>query len=283
GLNREIMQSSASGGPPNDLLDQRQVALDALSSQLGATVVPGSGTAVTVTLPGGQTLVSGENAATIDVATGSDGRLMLRVGGADGTPGRLVDNKQVGGAVGGLFQARDVDLQSALDQLDTFAFDFATAMNTAHQSGIALDGSSGRDLFAVGATSSGAARSLAVSAAVAENPALLGISSTGAPGDAGALQNLLATRDAALSGGSDVFATLGQMTASFGEKARSASVDQASATSLLAHGVSLREGVSGVSIDEELVSIQQAERAFQASSKVISTADSMLQTILDLK
>ena len=73
------------------------------------------------------------------------------------------------------------------------------------------------------------------------------------------------------------------MTSSFGEKARSASLDQASSTSLLAHGVALRESVSGVSVDEELVNIQAAERAFQAASKVIGTADSMLQTILDLK
>ena len=207
----------------------------------------------------------------------------LSIGGTDGSPAKLVDGKQVGGAVGGLFQARDVDLKDAADQLDTFAFDFASTVNAAHQSGIALDGSSGRDLFFVGASSSGAARRLAVTDALKADASLLGLSATGASGDAGALATLLAARDTALSTGSDVFSTLATMTSSFGEKARSASLDQASSTSLLAHGVALRESVSGVSVDEELVNIQAAERAFQAASKVIGTADSMLQTILDLK
>jgi flagellar hook-associated protein 1 FlgK len=47
--------------------------------------------------------------------------------------------------------------------------------------------------------------------------------------------------------------------------------------------VAQRDSVSGVSIDEELVNLQQAERAFQAATKVISTADQMMQTILDLR
>ena len=282
-LNKEIAIAAASGGPPNDLLDQRQVALDALSSQLGATVTPGAGHAVTVTLPGGNALVVGDHAAKIGTATAPDGRLLLSIGGTDGSPAKLVDGKQVGGAVGGLFQARDVDLKDAADQLDTFTFDFASTVNAAHQSGIALDGSSGRDLFFVGASSSGAARRLAVTDALKADASLLGLSATGASGDAGALATLLAARDTALSTGSDVFSTLATMTSSFGEKARSASLDQASSTSLLAHGVALRESVSGVSVDEELVNIQAAERAFQAASKVIGTADSMLQTILDLK
>lgn len=282
-LNKEIQIAAASGGSPNDLLDQRQVALDALSSQLGAKVVPGDGNMVTVTLPSGQPIVSGETASTFGVATGADGRLRLSVGGTDGAPPKLLDGQQIGGAVGGLFTARDEDLAGAAAELDAFAFDTANAFNAAHSSGIALDGSSGRDLFTVGASSSGAARSLSVNAALTADASLLGVSGTGASGDAGALTTMLAVRDAAVSGGSDLFAALANMTSSFGEKARGASIDQASATSLLSHGVSLRESVSGVSVDEELVNIQQAERAFQAASKVISTADAMLQTILDLK
>jgi flagellar hook-associated protein 1 FlgK len=97
------------------------------------------------------------------------------------------------------------------------------------------------------------------------------------------VQSLLQVRDTAIAGTTDPFSALADMTSSFGERARSASVDRTSSASLLAHGVSLREGVSGVSIDEELVELQRAERAFQAATKVISTADQMLQTVLDIK
>jgi flagellar hook-associated protein 1 FlgK len=282
-LNADIGASAGSGGAANDLIDQRQVAIDALAAELGATVVPGDSIAATLVLPGGQTIVSGDRAAKIGVSTSPDGRLLLSLGGTDGAPAKLFDQRDVGGAVGGLLTARDEDIAAAEADLDTFAFDLANAFNAAHTTGIALDGSSGRDLFTVTPSSVGAARALAVSTTIAGNASLLGASSTGATGDAGGVQSLLQVRDTAIAGTTDPFSALANMTAGFGERARSASVDRTSSASLLAHGVNLREGVSGVSIDEELVELQRAERAFQAASKVISTADQMLQTVLDIK
>jgi flagellar hook-associated protein 1 FlgK len=48
---------------------------------------------------------------------------------------------------------------------------------------------------------------------------------------------------------------------------------------LLAH----RAEISGVSMDEELINLLKYQRAFQAASKLITTSDEMLQTILSLK
>jgi len=48
---------------------------------------------------------------------------------------------------------------------------------------------------------------------------------------------------------------------------------------LLAH----RAEVSGVSMDEELINLLKYQRAFEAASKLITTSDEMLQTILTLK
>ena len=282
-LNNEIAIARGNGGPPNDLLDQRQVAIDALAEQVGARIVPGDDPAVTLTLPGGQPLVVGNRAARVDVGTASDGRLLLSVGGTDGAPPRLLDQRDVGGTVGGLLEARDVDLAAVETQLDTFAFDIAGAFNAAHSGGIALDGSTGRPLFSLPATSQGAARLMRVETTIAADPNLLQLSSTGATGDAGALQAILQVRDAAVAGATDPFSALATITSSIGERSRSAGTDRLSAQSLLNHGVGQRDSVSGVSIDEELVNLQQAERAFQAATKVISTADQMMQTILDLR
>ena len=45
----------------------------------------------------------------------------------------------------------------------------------------------------------------------------------------------------------------------------------------------LREGISGVSLDEELTNLIAFQRAYQASAKLVTTADELLQTVIGLK
>jgi flagellar hook-associated protein 1 FlgK len=45
----------------------------------------------------------------------------------------------------------------------------------------------------------------------------------------------------------------------------------------------LRDQISGVSIDEETANLMQFQHAFEASARVISVADEMMKTVLDLK
>src|SRR5690606_27887371 len=44
----------------------------------------------------------------------------------------------------------------------------------------------------------------------------------------------------------------------------------------------LRERVSGVSLDEELTNLLSFQRAFEASARLITVADDLLQTILGM-
>jgi flagellar hook-associated protein 1 FlgK len=44
----------------------------------------------------------------------------------------------------------------------------------------------------------------------------------------------------------------------------------------------LRESVSGVSSDDEMISLMRYQRAYQASLRVVETADQMMQELLRL-
>ena len=45
----------------------------------------------------------------------------------------------------------------------------------------------------------------------------------------------------------------------------------------------LRDQISGVSVDEETANLMQFQHAFEASARVISIADEMMKTVLELK
>jgi len=45
----------------------------------------------------------------------------------------------------------------------------------------------------------------------------------------------------------------------------------------------MREAISGVSIDEELIALQKAQRGYEAMSKVIQASSDLFDTLLQLK
>ena len=72
-------------------------------------------------------------------------------------------------------------------------------------------------------------------------------------------------------------------TAAFGAATARAERAAAHEGGLLTHLQTLRESISGVSIDEELVELTRAQRAYEAVGKVIRTTDEMLETLLQLR
>jgi flagellar hook-associated protein 1 FlgK len=44
----------------------------------------------------------------------------------------------------------------------------------------------------------------------------------------------------------------------------------------------LRDSVSGVSTDDEMISMMKYQRAYQASLRVIETADSMMSSLMNM-
>jgi flagellar hook-associated protein 1 FlgK len=287
-LNAEIRSARAGGGEPNDLLDARQKAVDQLATLTGATPVPTSDGDLSLFLPGGTALVTSMSAATLSAAgdAANGGHLALRIAQPGAAPRAL---PALGGELGGLLDARDGALREAVDGIDALAFGLAGAVNAAHRAGYDLNGAAGGDLLDAGASSSGAAARIAVSAAVIADPRLLAAASALGPGGvplAGDGRNALgvvATERAAVAGGLDPTAALAQVTSAFGASAQRLAAAAAQDGALRDHLVTMREATSGVSIDEELIEMQKAQRAFEAISKVIQVSNEMFDTLLQLK
>jgi flagellar hook-associated protein 1 FlgK len=286
-LNRRIGDLRSSGTQPNDLLDSRQKAMDRLSELTGAVPVPDERGNFSMVLSGGSALVSefkaGALSALPDPANG--GHLSLRLTRTDGSTPTALPTGAIGGSLGGYIDARDGALKAAESKVDALAFDLAGAVNTVHRAGFGLDRGTGRNLFDAGAVAAGAARRMQVNANIVADPRLLAASSTaaGVPGNGNAALSLIATERSALPSGSDPGSTFASIAAGYGASASRAKGRAEYESGMLANLEKMRESASGVSIDEELLNMTRAQKAFEAVGKVINTTNEMLNTLMQLK
>jgi flagellar hook-associated protein 1 FlgK len=286
-LNGDVRAARASGAEPNDLLDARQSALDRLAELVGAVPVADANGDVNVTLGGGASIVTGGLAGSLrleaDVSNG--GHLSVRVNLPGSASAAALAPSALGGALGGALDARDGALAMAASRLDQLAFDVAGATNAVHRAGYGLDGVAGRDLFDAGAAPAGAAARMSVSAAVSADPRALAAASSASalPGDASTLHALVATESQGLTGGLAAASALSDVTSQFGAASQRARAAAEQDGALRDHLQSMRTSLSGVSIDEELIEMQKAQRAYEAIAKVIQTSSEMLGTLLNLR
>ena len=179
------------------------------------------------------------------------------------------------------FQRNDTTAAGLQTSLNTLTLQLVSQVNTLHRLGYGLDGSTTQDFFTASGTTAAT-----ISVAVTDRQKIAASSTAaGVPGNnvnALALANLQTASVAGL-GNTTFQSYYSAMAGSFGATLQGATRDlqgqEIFHDQLQAH----RAEVSGVSMDEELINLLKYQRAFEAASKLITTSDEMLQTILTLK
>ena len=150
-LNGQIeAQSTSSGtGPPLALMDDRDNLVQQLGQELGITVVGGANNTVDI-FAGGASLVAGNSASNLAVASGGYGGSNLSV--VYQPTGQDISASLSGGTIGGDVgsQAQVVAAQNAVGGM---AAAVAAAVNTQQSLGLDLNGAQGGNLFSVGGPS----------------------------------------------------------------------------------------------------------------------------------
>lgn len=281
-LNRNIAEATARGDLAADLRDQRDALLRDIGQQVGGHTIEDAQGRVTL-FAAGAVLVEGALASRMSANVGPGGTLEFHVQQAGG--GDIdVTQRMTEGTLGGLREARDVDIPAQTRQLDQLAYDVANAVNAVHRGGFGLDGATGRDLFAAPASVTGAARGLAVDPALAGHP-----DRVAASGTAGALPsgNTTATdlfRLATAPLGATTMTPAeraGAIVGDAGTRVRAAEDERSLRQDTLQQAEALQESASGVSLDEEMVNLTRFQRAFEASSKLLRVADEMMDTLMN--
>lgn len=267
-VNRAIV-ASASGRPSNDLLDRRDALLDALARSVGATATVRDDGTARVSLAG-MSLVDREAVSLIGLAPD---RALLHPSGIELT---------AGGEVGGFQRFLVEDLPQLQASLDSFVEDLAAALNAQHQAGWVSESQQGGPLLTYAAGAAAATVRLAFT-----DPALLAASSDpGPPFPAFNGENARALADlrtalVARGGTETLEGSARALAVDLGARV-AAALRASDAQRALASAAELARSEShGVSLDEELTLLIEAERAYQATARVMSVVDEALDVLIN--
>jgi flagellar hook-associated protein 1 FlgK len=284
-LNGQISFSEIGGVEANDFRDQRQTRIQELVRLTGATVREGADGQVMV-IGNSMLLVSGARPATLDSSTlNGAGFRQVMFQSPDGLAFEATTLFE-SGKIGAVIDMRDSRVQGIIDQVDQIAMTLVNAVNAQHTLGFDLSGAPGGDFFTAIPSVAGAAAVVRVNTTLASDPRLVAAASspTTVPGDnrnALALLNLRSNTHAAL-GDVTLQDSYLALVGYIGSQVQSAQVGLDFRQSLLMQTQAQREAVSGVNMDEEMTKMIVFQRAFEASSLLVRTADDMYGELIEM-
>ena len=264
-LNKKISEMSAQGYNTAQLEDNRDQAVQELSGLVDIRSSKQSDGTLSLSLSQGQPLVIGSNTGTLTL-TGSDLSVTY---GTQTFPVK----QALQGSLGGLISYRDNVLSPALTELNSIAKKFADEFNTQQAAGFDINTprTVGKPLFTYDASSP----ALTIQVVSDFKPDDLAFGGAGGKGDNTNLLAMLKLKDNHYD---DYSKLLGDLAVKSGQ----AKLDQTASQQLQAEVKSKVNSVSGVNLDEEGVSIMQYSKSYQANAKVITTANTLFDTVLGM-
>ncbi|HEY3380286.1 MAG TPA: flagellar hook-associated protein FlgK [Vicinamibacterales bacterium] len=275
-LNDSIGRGGGSSSMTLSLSDDLSENIKQLSQLVDVNVLDNKSGGVDVSFANGRALVIGTNAYKLDVVTNSDGFADLQTGGVS------VTGEITGGQLGGMLHARDVVIPGYIDSLDSMAYTLVREVNTQHTAGRDLNGNPAANFFTPLAAQTGAAAAITVNPALAADPRLVAAAATAAVGDNGNARILAALGDKkVLNGGAGTFNDgWAELTYRIGQDTATARAEQKNRAEIVTQIDALRGAVSGVSLDQEAMTMLKFQRAYEANAKFFTTINQALDTLM---
>jgi flagellar hook-associated protein 1 FlgK len=269
--------------------------LQSLSQLVNFTAVTQSDGTVSVMLSGGTPLVTGDTANPLSASDFVDSQPPPANPNSPPTAhildsnGNDVTAQITSGQLGGLLDMRNHALASYLGDaqqqgsLNQLAQTLADTVNGILESGTVSTqegAANGIALFTYSsADATDAAATLAVNAAI--TPAQL--APVDASGNANGNANALAALGSAASiDGASFTQFYGQMASNIGQENSTASANETTQTQVVSQATSLRDSVSGVSLNDQAAQVMEFQQAYQAGAEVLSVLNTLAQATLDI-
>lgn len=280
-LNEKIISSEAGSSSANDYRDQRELVLKELAELIDINTFEDANGAVSVLVANGRQLVSVSQFWQLSTEVNASGlQDVVWVDDSGSTTNITADIS--GGKLKGLLEVRDDIITDYLARLDTLAGTLRTDINTLHQGGFDLNGIAGEAFF----IGTGTAADLEVNPNIIGTPDLIAAASDPLtfPGDnRNAIEIANLQHQLMMSGNTATYNDYySSVVRDVGYEVLKSDSYYNHQSDMMAQLENQRESVSGVSLDEEMINLIKFQNAYTAAAKLITTADEMMQTIIQM-
>lgn len=261
------------GGTDAGLDAQLNSALEQLSQLSNFSTLQQTDGTVSVFIGGQTPLVMGSQSYAIGGDFSTAQTAILSSSGTD------ITDQITGGQLGAELADNNTALPSYVNSLNTLAQTLADQVNGALNNGIDENGAAPTtDLFSYDAAN-GAALTLSVNPLT---PDQIAAASPGAPGGNGNALALAALANAPVVNGYTFAQSYGNLGGQVGSDLASATNNESTTQALLSQAQTLRQQISGVSLDTQAESLMEYEQSYDAISKMLGALNDLTTTEINI-
>lgn len=272
-LNLQI-KSASPNGDAGTLEDQRQQDLTQLSRYIGFDQTKTENNGLTLTTADGALLVSQDKSFALGTAIINGNVDVVSSAGQD------ITSSLAGGSLGGILRARDQGLPMVSSALDALAYAIGGAVNSQNERGFDSNGVPGGAIFAMSASSTGAAAAISV---VLVKPNAIAAASVGEGSSGGTNATALSgLATGALINGQTAPQSYASLLTKLGATASAVSEENTTQQASLAQLTTQQGAQSSVSLDQEAANLMLFERSYAAAAKLFTIVDQLMASALNL-
>ncbi len=247
-------------------------AIESLAEYANVTVLQRPGGSVTVLLDGQTPLVMGDRQYAIQASSGSGTAVVQDAFGKD------VTAQVTGGRLAAMVNMKNKVVSGYSNSLNQLAAGISDQVNNTLLNGVDLSGNQGAQLF--GYNSPGdAAATLQVTGITTDQ---LAAALPSAPGGNGNALNLAALANSQQIGSMTFTQYYSSLASQVGQSLDAATQDQTTQQDLLDQARSTRSDTQGVSLDTEAIKMLEYQRAYQATSHMVTMLNDLTQNLMDM-
>ena len=180
------------------------------------------------------------------------------------------------GAISDVYSSKIPDYQIKLDNIVTTLFN---SVNDIHSSGYTNENPPQTNISFFSSYNAG---DLKINKEILDNPSIIAASADGTPGNGDIAIQIADLNNQQLMSGNTLVENYSSLISEVGSDKASSDSLSSSSELVLQQLQNQKNSYTGVSLDEEMANVIKFQRSYDASAKLISVADEMLQSLLQM-